>query len=85
MGKAFHLFLCLQVELLNYLLVFSQSFWLSTARDGITNKNKNKKSKASNCYYLCIENAEGNVLIAVYLYACVSVICISQKVLNRIA
>jgi len=36
-------------------------------------------------YYLRIENAEGAVLIAVYLYACVRVICISQKVLNRIA
>jgi len=33
---------------------------------------------------LRIENAEGNVLIAVYLYACVCVIRISQKVLNRI-
>jgi len=36
-------------------------------------------------YYLRIENAEGYVLIAVYLYACVRVIRISQKVLNRIA
>jgi len=35
--------------------------------------------------YLHIENAEGNVLIAVYLYACMRVIRISQKVLNRIA
>jgi len=35
--------------------------------------------------YLRIENAEGNVLIAVYLYACVRVIRISQKVLNQIA
>jgi len=34
-------------------------------------------------YYLRIENAEGNVLIAVYLYACVRVIRISKKVLNR--
>jgi len=34
-------------------------------------------------YYLGIENAEGNVLIAVYLYACVLFAC--QKVLNRIA
>jgi len=36
-------------------------------------------------YYLRIENPEGYVLIAVYLYACVRVIRISQKVLNRIA
>jgi len=36
-------------------------------------------------HYLRIENAEGNVLIAVDLYACVRVIHISQKVLNRIA
>jgi len=36
-------------------------------------------------YYLRIGNAEGNVLIAVYLCACVRVILISQKVLNRIA
>jgi len=35
--------------------------------------------------YLHIENAEGNVLIAVYLYACVCVIRISQKVLNLLA
>jgi len=35
--------------------------------------------------YRRIENAEGNVLIAVYLYACVRVIRISQKVFNRIA
>jgi len=34
--------------------------------------------------YLRIENAEGYVLIAVYLYACVRVIRKSQKVLNRI-
>jgi len=40
---------------------------------------------AMSCCYLRIENAEGNVLIAVYLYACVSVIRISQKCLNRIA
>jgi len=32
-----------------------------------------------------IENAEGNVLIAVYLDVCVRVICKGQKVLNRIA
>jgi len=36
-------------------------------------------------YYLRIENAEGYVLIAVYLYACVRVIRISQKVFNGIA
>jgi len=36
-------------------------------------------------YSLRIENAEGNVLIAVYLYACVRVIRIGQKVLNWIA
>jgi len=35
--------------------------------------------------YLRIQNAEGYVLIAVYLYACVRVIRISQKVLNLIA
>jgi len=35
--------------------------------------------------YLRIENAEGNVLIAVYLFVCVRVIRITQKVLNRIA
>jgi len=40
-------------------------------------------------YYLRIENAEGYVLIAVYLFIylciCVRVIRITQKVLNRIA
>ncbi|TNN28244.1 hypothetical protein EYF80_061607 [Liparis tanakae] len=35
--------------------------------------------------YLRIENEEGNVLIAVYLFVCVRVIRITQKVLNRIA
>jgi len=34
-------------------------------------------------HYLRIENAEGYVLIAVYLHACVRVIRISQNVLNR--
>jgi len=42
-------------------------------------------SRTARCNYLRIENVEGNVLIAVYLYACVSVIRITQKVLNRIA
>jgi len=37
------------------------------------------------CDYLRIENGEGNVLIAVYLYVCVRVIRISQKVANRIS
>jgi len=32
-----------------------------------------------------IENAEANVLIAVYLFICMRVIRISKKVLNRIA
>jgi len=36
-------------------------------------------------YYLRIENAEGYVLIAVYLYTCVRAIRISKKVLNGIA
>jgi len=35
--------------------------------------------------YLRIENTEGYVLIAVYLYACVRVIRINQKVFNRSA
>jgi len=35
--------------------------------------------------YLRIENAESNVLIAVYLFICMRVIRITQKVLNRIA
>jgi len=35
--------------------------------------------------YLRIENAEGYVLIAVYIFVCVRVIRITQKVLNRIA
>jgi len=34
-------------------------------------------------FYLRIENAEGYVLIAVYLFVCVRVIGITQKVLNR--
>jgi len=39
------------------------------------------------CYYLRIENAEGNVLIAVYLFIfiCMRVHRITQKVLNQIA
>jgi len=36
-------------------------------------------------YYLRIENAEGNVLIAVYLFICMRVIRITKKVYNRIA
>jgi len=36
-------------------------------------------------YYLRIETAEGYVLIAVYLFICMRVIRITQKVLNRIA
>jgi len=36
------------------------------------------------CYYLRIENAEGYVLIAVYLFICMRVTRITQKVLNRI-
>jgi len=35
-------------------------------------------------YYLRIENAEGYVLIAVYLFICMRVILRSKKVLNRI-
>jgi len=38
-----------------------------------------------NDYYLRIENAEGYVLIAVYLFICMRVNRITQKVLNRIA
>jgi len=38
----------------------------------------------SHCY-LRIENAEGNVLIAVYLFICMRVTRITQQVLNRIA
>jgi len=37
------------------------------------------------CCYLRIENAEGYVLIAVYLFICMRVTRITQKVLNRIA
>jgi len=36
-------------------------------------------------YYLLIENAEGYVLIAMYLFICMRVTRITQKVLNRIA
>jgi len=36
-------------------------------------------------FYLRIENAKGYVLIAVYLFICMRVTCITQKVLNRIA
>jgi len=36
-------------------------------------------------YYYRIENAEGYVLIAVYLFICMCVTRITQKVLNRIA
>jgi len=36
-------------------------------------------------YYLRIENAEGYVLIAVYLFICMRVTRITQKVLNQIA
>jgi len=35
--------------------------------------------------YLRIENAEGNVLIAMYLFICMRVTRITQKALNRIA
>jgi len=35
--------------------------------------------------YLCIENAEGYVLIAVYLFIYLRVTRITQKILNRIA
>jgi len=35
--------------------------------------------------YLRIENAEGNVLIAVYLFIYLCVIRMTQKVFNRIA
>jgi len=41
-------------------------------------------SYAYTCY-LRIENADGNVLITVYLFICICVIRITQKVLNRIA
>jgi len=41
------------------------------------------KKHANN--YLRIENVEGNVLIAVYLFICMRVIRRNQKVLNRIA
>jgi len=37
------------------------------------------------CCYLRIENAEGNVLIAVYLFICMRVIRVTKKVVNRIA
>jgi len=37
------------------------------------------------CNYLHIENAEGNVLIAVYLFIWMRVIRVTKKVLNRIA
>jgi len=36
-------------------------------------------------HYLRIENAEGYVLIAVYLFICMRVPHITKKVLNRIA
>jgi len=36
-------------------------------------------------YYLRIENAEGYVLIAVYLFICMRVTRITKKVFNRIA
>jgi len=36
-------------------------------------------------YYLRFENAESYVLIAVYLFICMRVTRITQKVLNRIA
>jgi len=36
-------------------------------------------------HYLRIENAEGYVLIALYLFICMRVIRITHKVLNRIA
>jgi len=37
-----------------------------------------------NTYYLRIENAEGYVLIAMYLFICMRVTRITQKVLNQI-
>jgi len=51
-----------------------------------TDVNKGSRSRERDeliSNYLRIENAEG--MIAVYLYACVRVIRISQQVLNRIA
>jgi len=48
-------------------------------------KHNSTPRTISGVFYLRIENAEGYVLIAVYLYACVRVIRISQKVLDRIA
>jgi len=42
-------------------------------------------SPAPDADYLRIENAEGYVLIAVYLFICMRVPRITQKVLNRIA
>jgi len=36
-------------------------------------------------HYLRIENAEGYVLVAIYLFICICVIRITKKVFNRIA
>jgi len=63
---------------------------LHTTREVVCQNQKAQRPSIWTCgllyhYYRRIENAEGYVLIVVYLFICIRVPRITQKVLNRIA
>jgi len=69
----------INVSKLRLRLLYLESEAFISTRITINNRRDDKRSQShTSCYYLRIENAEGNVLIAVYLFIYLYA-CYSQK------